>query len=265
MQGDDAEEEEEQDRDQEQEHGRNYDNLGHEGFLDNSDSEELDDILTDEDERLSGDDEDQYLAQFWPGLLSTQPLNPPAPLLPTASTSLYPFPSHSPSDPSSSTSPTSFLSPGVIFTGSQLFVPISRRSPSGFPASRAPPRRDPHFTELASALSQLPPRTYASATHRTHPLFSAAGAEAEVRWRREAEFGLEGMSSGERRRVLAEETRELRDVRNAMERLAGRAAGWRDEDAMMEAAMEAGSMLEDNAPVEEDEHWGVQVRLFVVL
>lgn len=275
----DAEEEDDDEEDEDEEYeegGPGYSDLLHPRrsrlVLGDTDSDsELDDILDDDDDaRLPGDNGDRYLAEYWPGFVSTQPLNPDAPLLPTASTSLLSPPPNS--DPSSATSPTSFLSPGVIFTGSQLFVPVSRRSPTGFPASRAPPRGG----GLAST-SSLPPTVplapssaseavMMSAVHRANLLFNQVGAdraEMEAAWRWDGERGeREGMSSAERRHArVVEETRELREVRSAMERLAGRAAGWREE---AEGFMDT-SGLEENAPVEEDEHWGVQVRYFRLL
>ena len=61
------------------------------------------------------------LTSIWPGLLGEQPLNPSRPAAPPVVTSASkPFNTLPPLDPSSSTSFTSFLTPGATFIGEQV-------------------------------------------------------------------------------------------------------------------------------------------------
>lgn len=100
-------------------------------------------------------------SSFWPGLLSTHPLNPrprpsPPPIAATVHPSFFPSPHATSSlppssrraDPPSSQSPTSFLRPGMVFTGHQSF---ERRRSTARPA---PP---PAFASSSASISALDP------------------------------------------------------------------------------------------------------------
>ncbi|KAK4705450.1 hypothetical protein P7C70_g742, partial [Phenoliferia sp. Uapishka_3] len=148
----------------------------------------------DDDSDDSQADGSHSLSAFWPGLIGTQPLNAPSPLrhsaLPPSPTEpeTPKAPTFSRFDPPSATSPTSFLRPGAVLNGQQIF---SKRTPkpSGTGATRnpfiLPPGRPPGVPPTSSLLGfTSPPPLYpadlpSSSRPRT-PLEDYQAAEARL-------------------------------------------------------------------------------------
>ncbi|GAA5985698.1 hypothetical protein JCM11641_007185 [Rhodosporidiobolus odoratus] len=110
------------------------------------------------------------MSSIWPGFLDQRPLNPPfssRPSVPPVVASTLPSSRRStPRDPSSSTSYTSFLQPGVVFNGMQTFAQVEmaasllrrhQAAATRSTASTASSARQPHSGSLTNfLLSQTP-------------------------------------------------------------------------------------------------------------